>query len=70
MHDSRLIAEPDDNLWHTEQERLRPELEQFPLVLEHVAVVADFGRGLEFDPVDGVFFAVWFAVPDCSKRCQ
>jgi hypothetical protein len=64
MHDTLLVTETDDNLGYAEQERLGPEFEKFPFVFEHVAIITDFGRGFEFNPVDGIFFPVGFAVPD------
>lgn len=41
MYDTLLIAEPDNNLGNAEEERLRPELEQFPLVFHQISVIPD-----------------------------
>ena len=46
MADTILITEPHDDFGHTQQEGLSPELEQFALILEHVALIADLSRCL------------------------
>lgn len=46
-------AEPNNDFGHAEKERLDPVLHEFALKIVSVSVVTKFGRGLEFDPVDG-----------------
>lgn len=65
MDNTLLITEANDDGWYTEQEGLRPELEQLPLILQHIAIIADLSRCLQLDPVYCVFLSFWFAVPHC-----
>lgn len=53
LQDALAVAEADDDARHAEEERLDPEFAQLALEVGLIAVVADFGRCFELDPVDG-----------------
>lgn len=66
MDDTTLITKTYNDFRNTEQERLCPKFQQFPLIFHHVSIIPDLCRCLEFHPVDNVFLSSRLAVPDCQ----
>lgn len=62
--DAVPATESDNDFGHTKQERLDPEFAQLALKEAVVLFAEDLGRGLEFDPADGVALFAGFGVPD------
>jgi hypothetical protein len=67
LQDAVARAEPNDDAGDAQQEGLDPELEELALKVVAVAVVANLGRRLELDPVDGVAGLWGLGVPDCAR---
>ena len=44
-----------------------PEFQELPFVFHHVPVISNLGGGFQFYPMDGIFLALRFAIPDCEQ---
>ena len=66
LQNSVSSPKANDDFWHPEEERLYPEFQELSLELGLVTFVIDFGRSLQFHPIDRQVLVLRLDVPNYS----